>query len=291
MYSKNFFLKRLEVRGKMRIAVAGLGIIGASIARALKANTEHTVDGWNRTHSVVEYALEQKYIDGEVADFTSYDVVFVAMPPKATMEFLDTQEFKDGAIVTDICGMKKPIEEVVYADWRNYRYVGSHPMAGKETSGIESSSETLFKGANIIFTQHRRTDEAAVNVLAKLYRKMGSGRFLICSAAYHDAKIAYTSQLAHIVSNAYVKSPSVEDCSGFTGGSFQDMTRVAGVDENAWTQLYFMNKDNLVKELEALIGNLNEYLDALKENDERRMKELLKSGADIRRKLRCYKDK
>ena len=275
----------------MRIAVVGLGIIGASIARALKANTDHIVHGWNRSRKVVEYALEKKYIDGVATDFAVYDVVFVALPPEVTMEFLDTKSFKNNAIVADICGVKKPIEEVVYSKTRNYRYVGTHPMAGKETSGIESSSETLFKNANIILTQHRLTDEAALMEIGRLYRKMGCGKLLLCPAAYHDAKIAYTSQLAHIVSSAYIKSPAAEGCSGFTGGSFQDMTRVAGVDENVWTKLYFLNRENVAKEIRALISNLSEYLGALEDGDEEKMKELLKAGTVVRHSLDCYKDK
>ena len=275
----------------MRIAVAGLGIIGVSLARALKANTEYTVDGWNRTHSVTERALELNYIDGEVNEFVSYDVVFVALPPQATIDFLKNQKFGEDAVVADISGVKQPIEDAVYAEKRNYRYVGTHPMAGKETNGLESSSEKLFNGANIIITKHPRTDEAAIKTIANLYAKMGCGRIILCPAAYHDAKIAYTSQLAHIVANAYVKSPSAEGCSGFTGGSFQDMTRVAGVNEKDWTQLYFYNRKYVLKELETIVGNLNEYIAALQAEDKEKMIELLKEGGDIRRSLKCYKDK
>ncbi len=274
----------------MRIAVVGLGIMGASIARALKAKTEYTVDGWNRNHGVVEYALSKNYVDGEVSDFATYDVVFIALPPEATMEFIETHNFKDDGIVADVCGMKKAIEKAVYADNPNFRYVGTHPMAGKETSGIKSSSETLFKGANVIITKARKTDEDAINTIVKLYRKMGCAKILLCPAEYHDAKIAYTSQLAHLVSNAYLKSKTVEGCSGFTGGSFQDMTRVAGMDEEIWTELFFMNEKNLSKELETLIANLNEYLTVLKTGNEEQMKELLRAGGDVRRSLNCYKD-
>ena len=275
----------------MRIAVAGLGIMGASVARALKANTGYTVDGWNRNPGVTGYAVDKGYIDGAVSDFAEYDVVFVALPPEAAMEFLETREFKDNAVVADLCGVKHPVEKAVYAQKRNYRYVGTHPMAGKEKGGIKNSDERLFKGANVILTRCRHTDEEALNLVANLYRKMGCGRLLLCPADYHDAKIAYTSQLAHIVSSAYLKSDTAEGCEGFTGGSFQDMTRVGGVDEEMWTQLYFLNADNLAGELETLISNLGEYLTALKDGDEKKMQELLRAGTAIRNALKCYRDK
>lgn len=260
--------------------------MGASVARALKANTDNTVDGWNRNHGVVSYALEKGYIDGEAADFKNYDVVFVALPPEAAMEFLDKREFADDAIVTDLCGVKKPIEQAVYAKKRNYRYVGSHPMAGKETSGIKSSSETLFQGANVVLTNGPRTDYEALDTVAKLYRKMGCGKISLCPADYHDAKIAYTSQLAHIVSNAYLKSETVKNCSAYTGGSFQDMTRVGGVDEKLWSELYFLNDKNVIAELETLIAHLQEYVDALKGSDDEKMQELLREGTEVLRSLK-----
>ena len=275
---------------KMRIAVAGLGLMGASVARALKANTDCIVDGWNRNPGVTDYAIEKGYLDGAVKDFTGYDVVFVALPPDVTMDFLETKTFSDDTVVADLCGVKKAVEDAVYAQKRNYRYVGTHPMAGKEQGGIKNSSPDLFKGANVILTRGRYTDEEALNTVARLYRKMGCGKLLLCPADYHDANVAYTSQLAHIVSSAYLKSATAKGCEGFTGGSFQDMTRVGGVDEEMWTQLYFLNDENLIGELETLISHLQEYLCALKDGDEGRMKELLREGTRVRGTLKCYKD-
>lgn len=274
----------------MRIAVAGLGLMGASLARALKANTDYIVDGWNRNPGVTDYAVERGYLDGAVKDFAEYDVVFLALPPDVTMDFLETKAFADNAVVADLCGVKKPVEDAVYAEKRNYRYVGTHPMAGKEKGGIKHSCPDLFKGANVILTRGRYTDEDALNIVARIYRKIGCGKILLCPADYHDAKIAYTSQLAHIVSNAYLKSKTAKGCEGFTGGSFQDMTRVGGVDEEMWTQLYFLNEENLIGELETLIANLGQYLSALKDGNEEKMKELLREGSAVRNALKCYKD-
>jgi prephenate dehydrogenase len=263
----------------MRIAVAGLGLIGASIARALQA-ANYVVDGWNRTRSVADHALQKGYIGGIVEDFSAYHVIFVALPPQATIDFLNNTKFADGAIVADICGVKEPIERAVRAKKRNYRYIGTHPMAGKETSGIESSTEKLFLNANIILTENEETDQAAKQTVFDLYKSMGAGTITVCDAAYHDREIAYTSQMAHIVSNAYIKSRSAKDCSPFTGGSFQDMTRVAPLDEKVWTELFLMNREALTGELSGLIERLQAYLSALEEKDGGSLKTLLAAGKE-----------
>lgn len=266
----------------MRIAVAGLGIIGTSIARSLKKTEKYVVDGLNRSESVTRTAIKNGFIDGVAENLSSYDVVFVCLPPESAIEFINKTQFMDNAIVADICGVKGIIEENVLSKPRNFSYVGTHPMAGKETRGIESSSDDLFHGASMIITVNGETKLSAVDVIESLSRDMGFGRIVKCSAEYHDKKIALTSQLAHIVSNAYVKSRQIEDCEGFTGGSFQDMTRIAGVDENVWTELYFMNRENLLDEVERLIEDLTVYRDALKNKDEEKMRLALKEGRLIR---------
>lgn len=273
----------------MKIAVVGLGIIGGSIARSLKGKGDFTVDGWNRSKDTLLSALKSGYIDGIAEDISQYDVVFVALPPENAMQYMDTAPFKEGAVVADICGVKEIVEKVIYSKERLFRYVGTHPMAGKETRGIESSSATMFSGASMIITRNDRTDRRAVETIKALSELMGFGKVIECSAAYHDKKIALTSQLAHVVSNAYVKSPTVEGYEGFTGGSFQDMTRIAGVDENVWTQLYMMNRENLLDELETLISHLCVYRDALKENDAETLSGALKEGRLIRERIKCRK--
>lgn len=268
-----------------KIAVIGLGIIGGSICAAL-TKAGYLVDGVDLSANTVEYALKKGYIAKETKDISAYDVVFIATPPSATISILDTYHFKDGALVCDICGVKKDIERVVYQKERNYRYVGLHPMAGKETSGIESASSELFVGANLILVQAPQTEKNAVDE-AKFYaHAMRFGEIVECSAEEHDRKIALTSQLAHIVSNAYVKSPQVKGCDPFTGGSFQDMTRIAGVDEKMWTQLYMHNREYLLQELETLIGNLEIYRETLAFENEEGLSKILKDGRIIREQIK-----
>lgn len=268
-----------------KIAVVGLGIIGGSLCGALtKAGYE--VDGFARNEQTILCALRLGYIKNKATDLSQYDVVFIAVPPYATMEYLDKTTFKDGALVTDICGVKEALETVVYAKPRNYRYVGMHPMAGKETSGISSASPDLFVGANVIITRALQTKDKDVEELKEYLFAMRFGNIIQCTAQEHDKKIALTSQLAHIVSNAYVKSPEVEGCEGFTGGSFQDMTRIAGVDEKVWTPLYACNRKNVIKELSGLISHLQEYCDALQSGDDEKLSSVLKEGRLIRENIR-----
>ena len=272
-----------------KIAIVGMGIIGGSIAGALtKAGYE--VDGFGRSERSVEYALEAGYIRKKGENLAEYDVVFLAVPARATIEYLRTGSFKNGALVTDICGIKSAVEQAVYERERNYRYVGIHPMAGKETSGIESASPDLFQNANLIITHSERTQQTDVEEIKEFAKAMRFGKIVECTAIEHDRKIALTSQLAHLVSNAYVKSPEVRGCDGFTGGSFQDMTRIAGVDERMWTELYLYNKDCIVNELSRLIDNLAEYRDAISLRDEEELSNLLKAGRLIRETIKRKND-
>ena len=272
-----------------KIAVIGLGIIGGSICGAL-TTAGYEVDGFDKNEASLQFALKAGYIQAKATDISAYDTVFIAVPPKATMDYLDTAGFKEDALVCDICGVKEEIERVVYSKERAYRYLGIHPMAGKETSGITSATPTLFKNANLIITRANSTKDSAVEELLILAKAMGFGKIVECTAKEHDKKIALTSQLAHIVSNAYVKSPQVQNCDGFTGGSFQDMTRIAGVDEGMWTQLYMCNQAYILSELNGLIEHLSVYRDALQTKDSEALSEALKEGRLIRETIKRGND-
>ncbi len=251
----------------MKICVAGLGLIGGSMCMALK-RAGYKVDGYNRSAEPLGYALKNGIIDNVATSFESYDVVFVALPPKPTVGFIIGTDFKEGAIVADICGVKKYIEDAVYAAKLDIKYVGTHPMAGKEVSGVENACADLFDKASMVVTRGICADERAISTIKELVKDMGFARIVECSAELHDKKIAYTSQLAHVVSNCYVNDPEIDGCLGFTGGSFQDMTRIAGVDENIWSELYLLNGDNLLEKAETLYKSLGGFIAALKEAKE-----------------------
>ncbi len=261
----------------MKICVAGLGIIGGSICLALK-RAGYSVDGWNRSSLPREYALNNGIIDGVADEFEGYDAVFVALPPKATVGFILDNRFKDGACVYDICGVKAPIERAICRDKRNFSYVGTHPMAGKEISGIKAACADLFDGASMVITTNADTHLKALELIRRLTAEMGFGRIVECSAEIHDRKIAYTSQLAHIVSNAYVKDGEIDCCLGFTGGSFQDMTRIAGVDENVWAELYLENAGNISEKISSLVSSLEEIKAAIDGGDVKKLAKVLREG-------------
>lgn len=241
----------------------------------------YAVDGYDISPLPPEYALNNGIIDGIANGFNNYDVVFVAMPFNATVEFILNNVFKDGAVVADICGVKKPIEAAVCCKHRNFRYVGCHPMAGKEVSGIENACADLFDGRSMVITSNENTDSVALDTVRKLTKDMGFGYIVECSAEIHDRKIAYTSQLAHVVSNAYVKDRDLDYCLGFTGGSFQDMTRIAGVDEEVWAALYLANAENLTEKISSLISSLSEINDAILAENEQELKKILARGREL----------
>lgn len=262
----------------MKVGIVGLGLIGGSLALALR-RAGYFVIGKNRSWAAVEYALAHSVVDCE-GEMDGADVVFVALPPAAAVEYICTAQFKEGAVVADICGVKRYIEEAVLSRRPGLKYVGTHPMAGKEVSGVENACADLFDNASMVLTSNIYTDRSAYDLIKKLVADIGFKRLVECSAAVHDKKIAYTSQLAHIVSNCYVKDGQIEGCLGFTGGSFQDMTRIAGVDENVWTELYLSNSDNLASEVRLLAGHLSETADAIERGDPRALKSLLRAGRE-----------
>ncbi len=271
-----------------KTAVIGLGIIGGSICKAL-AGAGYFVAGRDIDKSTLARALKEGIVREEAQELSRYDTVFLAVPPLAALTLLEEGDFKEDALVADICGVKAEMEKAVYSRPRKYRYVGLHPMAGKETNGLSSSSADLFVGANLVVVLSRNTKESALKEVLEYAKAMGFGRITQCSAQEHDRKIALTSQLAHLVSNAYVKSPEVKDCEGFTGGSFQDMTRIAGVDEAMWSQLYLFNRENILSQLDGLIEHLSEYREAIFEGKEERLKAQLKAGRLLREAIKSEK--
>ncbi|MEG1551837.1 MAG: prephenate dehydrogenase, partial [Oscillospiraceae bacterium] len=188
--------------------------------------------------------------------------------------------FKKGAIVMDSCGVKKVICEPLWrvAKDNGFVFLGSHPMAGLHFSGFEYSEVNMFSDASMIIVPSAGTDIEVLEKVKKLFLSLGFTNIQISTPDEHDKIIAYTSQLAHIVSNAYVKSPNAKVHSGFSAGSYNDLTRVAKLNEVMWTELFLENKENLISELDTIIENLEKYAKALKEEDANSLEALLKDG-------------
>ncbi len=270
----------------MIIAVVGMGLIGGSLCRAIERYTAHTVLGATRNPKTVEFALSVGAIDAPLTDLSQPDVVFVALPPEVTMQYLREHvgDWKPGAIVADICGVKQPIIDAVDRLYHDHgvRYVGTHPMAGKEVAGFANSDVDLYKNASYIITPTDLTDRDAVETLRALALSIGFTRVEITDPQRHDTIIAYTSQLAHVVSSAYIKSPTAAMTLGFTAGSFQDMTRVAKLDPDMWTSLFSLNHGPLLREIDTLLTHLTAFRDALEAGELDRVREMLDQGRRIR---------
>ncbi len=274
----------------MKIVIVGIGLIGGSLAKAIKKNTQHSVYAIDTDPETITAAIAQEVIDGtaEVGELSRFDMVILGLYPDTTVRFcLDNIEhFKKGGIVIDTCGIKTAVVEQVekpLAD-AGVRFVGCHPMAGREFSGFAYSIDNLFENASFIMTPTDNTAMSAVREVSQFAYDIGFAKCVMSSPEEHDRVIAFTSQLAHIVSSAYVKSPSLMDQAGFSAGSFRDLTRVAKLNEDMWTTLFMLNRGPLIDEISHIIEHLEEYRSALESRDSDRLKQLLREGRILKEK-------
>lgn len=269
---------------EMKIGIVGLGLIGGSIAKAVKKNTNHTVLGADRDEESLKKAFLVGAIDGRLEDLGGLDVLIVALYPSAAVRYVkeNADKIPRHCIVTDTSGVKRVVCEELFpvAREKGFTFIGGHPMAGVEFSGFDHSREALFKNASMIFVPDKNVTAGELEKMKDLFTAIGFTHIQISSPEEHDKMIALTSQLAHVLSGAYVKSPSALSHKGFSAGSFRDMTRVAKLNEDLWTELFFDNKENLLTEIDGLIERLGEYKCALYEDDCETMKQLLKEGRE-----------
>lgn len=277
----------------MDIGFIGCGLIGGSLIKALDSCAEYNLYFYDIDESTTE-KVEKQTCAKRITDMTDLkkcDVVFVSLHPQKTIDFItqNVKNFKKGAIVSDVCGVKKAIADAVedLLIKNGVNYVGTHPMAGREFSGFDYATEDLFKNAYFIITEpKRKTDISSLKEIAKKCRFKD---IVVTTYELHDEIIAFTSQLAHVASSAYIKSPtSLLQC-GFSAGSFLDMTRVAYLNENMWTELFMMNKKSLCNEIQTLINHLEEYKKAIESGNSQLLKTLLKEGREIKEKTNASK--
>ena len=267
----------------MTVGVCGLGLIGGSMAKAYK-ESGHTVLGYDKDEATLGFAALDGTLDGvlNVNTISKCNLIFIALYPSQAIIYLNeiAPLLSQDTTVIDLCGTKQTICECGFALAKKYgfTFVGGHPMAGKQFSGFKYAKATLFKGAPMVLVPPIYDDIAFLDRIKELLAPAGFGRLSITTAEKHDAMIAFTSQLAHVVSNAYVKSPTAQNHKGFSAGSYKDMTRVAWLNENMWTELFLENKEPLLFELEYIISSLNEYKTAIENNDADTLKTLLRDG-------------
>lgn len=268
----------------MIIGIVGLGLIGGSLARAYK-KAGVTVYGQDKDTLTADFVKLSGAIDGTLTDdlLGQCDCIFIAVTPGEAVNWLkeNGKKIKKDGLVIDCCGIKRAVCEEGFriARENGFNFVGGHPMAGKQVGGFKNSSDDMFEGAVFAIIPENKNDLRLISKTVKILEAAGFDRFSYMTAEEHDSVIAFTSQLTHLVSNAFIKSETA--CLGgnaVVAGSFRDLTRVAYLDENMWTELFMENRDNLLKELKAFINELHDYEDALERGDSDKLTRLLAEG-------------
>ena len=267
----------------MKIGVVGLGLIGGSVAMAYKA-AGHVVYGFDTDSTILGYAKLSGVIDDVLAPerYQLCDLIILAATPKAMVSYIaeNASAIPSSVLVIDFCGVKEEICRAGFEAAARYgfTFVGGHPMAGLQYSGFKHARATLFNGASMIIVPPVYDDMALLERVKEVLLPLDFKQLVVTTAENHDAMIAYTSQLCHVVSNAFVKSPSAQKHQGYSAGSFRDLTRVARLNENMWTELFLDNKKPLLDEIDIIINSLQQYRDAIANDDAQTLCNLLREG-------------
>ena len=267
----------------MTVGIVGLGLIGGSFAKAYPA-AGHTVLAFDTDRSTYDFAVLSGTVNGPLTDETlsTCDLILIAVIPSAAVGYLKQHAAHIGPkpVVIDCCGTKRVVCTACFplAEQFGFTYLGGHPMAGTHNSGFKYATATMFHNAPMVLVPANHNDIELLSRVKELLAPAGFSRFSVTTAEQHDEMIAFTSQLAHVVSNAYIKSPTAGLHKGFSAGSYKDMTRVAWLAPKMWAELFLENKDFLMAELNTLIDNLRQYQDAMEHDDLPGLIQLLDDG-------------
>lgn len=267
----------------MKVGIVGLGLIGGSFAKAYH-EAGHEVLAFDIDRAMLDFAIMSGEVNGELNEenISDCDLILIAIFPRAAVEFLEKYGSLIGEkpVVIDCCGTKREVCAACFPLAKKYgfTYIGGHPMAGTHNSGYKFAKATMFHNAPMVLVPGDFDDIDLLYRVKQMLAPSGIGRISVTTAEEHDKMIAFTSQLAHVVSNGYIKSPTAEDHKGFSAGSYKDMTRVAWLNPQMWAELFLENKDNLMNELDLLIGNLQQYRTAMENDDLPELVRLLDEG-------------
>lgn len=267
----------------MKVGILGLGLIGGSMARAY-AVAGHTVYAADLDESTLSYAMLSGAVHGRLDEETipACELLLLAIYPGGSAKWLeDNGRLVDsGALVLDLCGIKQEVCKRCFPVARKYgfTFVGGHPMAGSHFSGFKYSRADLYKGAPMVLVPPRFDDIDLLQRVKDAMAPCGFGMFSVTTAEEHDRMIAFTSQMPHVLSNAFIKSPTARQHKGFSAGSYKDMTRVAWLNAPMWSELFLENRENLLFELNTYLDSLTAYRDALEARDGERLTALLEAG-------------
>jgi len=276
---------------KKTIVIVGLGLIGGSMARALHGFEDYEIVGLDVSQPTLRYALEQGVVDRVEEDaekaLAQGDLVFLCLHPKGILAFLEEHKnhFKPGAMVTDVCGIKGAVLAAARCLPPTVSFVGGHPMAGRESSGIQNSLENMFLHAHYILTPNEQSSPEHIALMERVAQHVGCADVVKTTPEQHDAIIAYTSQMMHIIAVAVCDDPSLFQYQGFEGDSFRSCTRVAALDVPLWTQLFTLNPQALGDALEQLEDNLRRYRLAIQSGDTQTLTEMLSISSARKRQM------
>ncbi len=279
--------------GIKTVGIVGLGLIGGSYAKAFHDKSDAKILGYDISDSITSFAKLEGTLDDILTkdNIGECDLLIVALYNQAIIDFITEHAplIKKGALVIDTGGLKRRIcrECFPVATENGFTFVGGHPMAGKKFSGYKYSTGKLFRDSSMIIVPDPKCSDI-YSILHRVEDALAPCRFgsiTVCSAEKHDSMIAFTSEMAHIVSNAYIKSPTAREHNGFSAGSYKDMTRVAWLNEDMWTEIFMENKDNLIFELDTIIAFLEEYKKALEDEDFDKLKTILRDGKMAKEEL------
>lgn len=268
----------------MKVGIVGLGLIGGSLAKAYKRRADMTVLGWDQDASTLEFARLAEAVDGWLSDeaIPECDLILLAVYPQAVIDWVREKAnwLSSHTVVVDCSGIKTRICDVCFplAEQYGFTFIGGHPMAGTHQSGFKYSREDLFDGATMVLVPPAFDDIQLLDRVSLLLKPAGFGKLSVTSAREHDEIIAFTSQMAHVISNAYVKSPTARKHQGFSAGSYRDLTRVAWLHPDMWTELFLENREALLYEIDVFMTELQNYRDALEKRDGKTLRSLLEEG-------------
>lgn len=272
-----------------RILIVGLGLIGGSYAEGLK-KAGFEVGAVTRSRKTLDYALEKGIVDSGTIEVTReyvsrFDIVVFALYPHVFLSWIrDYQDFiKSGALLTDVTGVKRAVVYEVQGMLRpDLEFVGAHPMAGREVYGVENADCSIFEGANYIVTPTEANTEAAVRTCEDLGRALGFGCISRLSPESHDEMIGFLSQLTHCIAVALMNSKESHHLVDFTGDSFRDLTRIARINEGMWSELFMLNRDELLSQMDLFSEKFGELRDALATGDTDKMREMMRISTERR---------
>ena len=267
----------------MTVGIVGLGLIGGSFAKAYHA-AGHTVLAFDTDRSTYDFAVLSGTVNGPLTDETlsTCDLILIAVIPSAAVGYLKQHAAHIGPkpVVIDCCGTKRVVCTACFplAEQFGFTYLGGHPMAGTHNSGFKYATATMFHNAPMVLVPANHNDIELLSRVKELLAPAGFSRFSVTTAEQHDEMIAFTSQMAHLVSNAYIKSPTAGMHKGFSAGSYKDLTRVAWMNAPMWSELFLENSDFMLRELDCLVENLLQYRAALAAGDGETLTALLEDG-------------